>query len=154
MVFAFLSRMLGGGPSVDDLAQEVFVRAFRAMPSFDPARGAKVSTWLLTIARNAALDARRARRPLVALDDVELADPSDPESAHQQRELAHAITRAAEALSDDQREALVLAEFHGLTMDEIAAVVGAPVNTVKQRLFRARERMRAMLGPLLEGDAR
>ncbi len=152
MVFAFLSRMVGHDPMVDDLAQEVFVRAYRALPSFDPGRGAKVSTWLLTIARNVAIDAHRASRPLVALDDVEVVDPRDPESAHQQRELAAALSRAAAALSHDQREALVLAEFHGLSMAEIAAVVSAPVNTVKQRLSRARERMRVLLGPTLGGD--
>src|SRR4051812_6236689 len=62
MVFALLSRMLGHGAEVEDLAQETFVRAFRAFPSFDPMGPAKVSTWLLTIAVRLALDSRKKRR--------------------------------------------------------------------------------------------
>src|SRR5204863_7205436 len=63
MVFALLSRMLGHGPEVEDLAQETFVRAYRAFPNFDPNGPAKVSTWLLTIATRLALDVRK-RKPL------------------------------------------------------------------------------------------
>src|SRR5512142_4531 len=62
MVFALLSRMLGRGPEVEDLAQEAFVRAYRAFPTFDPDGTAKVSTWLLTIATRLALDSRKRRR--------------------------------------------------------------------------------------------
>src|SRR5580704_4850619 len=69
-VFACLSRIVGRGPQVEDLAQEVFVRAWRAMPGFDPDGPAKPSTWLLTIAARAALDARRRRVvPIRPLDD-------------------------------------------------------------------------------------
>src|SRR3954471_5738975 len=62
MVFALLSRMLGHGPEVEDLAQETFVRAYRAFPEFDLAGAAKPSTWLLTIATRLALDARKKKR--------------------------------------------------------------------------------------------
>lgn len=147
LVLAFLSRMVGAGPATEDLAQDVFLRAYRAFPSYDPGRGARLSTWLLTIARNAALDARKRRRlPEAPLDEESLASPSlDPERLREQAELGLAIAIAAERLSLEQREVFVLAEFHGLPMDEIAQVVGAPTNTVKARLFRARERLRELL---------
>src|SRR5208283_5050811 len=60
-VFALLSRLVGRGPHVEDLAQETFLRAFRALPGFDPAGAARASTWLLTIATRLALDARRSK---------------------------------------------------------------------------------------------
>src|SRR6187551_3553023 len=70
MVFALLSRMLGHGPEVEDLAQETVVRAYRAFPAFDPAGAAKPSTWLLTIATRLALDARKKKR----LEQTELTE--------------------------------------------------------------------------------
>src|SRR6476620_6356281 len=73
MVFALLSRMLGHGPEVEDLAQETFVRAYRAFPGFDPAGAAKPSTWLLTMATRLALDARKKKR----LDQTELNESTD-----------------------------------------------------------------------------
>jgi RNA polymerase sigma-70 factor, ECF subfamily len=149
MVFALLSRMLGRGPEVEDLAQETFVRAYRAFPGFDPEGPAKVSTWLLTIATRLALDVRKKKRA----DDAPMSEtepPSDrlstnPELALERRELGEAIARAAAELPDDQRAALVLAEMHGLSIAEIAGALEVPENTAKTRLFRAREKMRASL---------
>jgi len=148
MVFALLSRMLGHGPEVEDLAQETFVRAYRAFPGFDPAGAAKPSTWLLTIATRLALDARKKRR----LDQTELTEANDtsptgstPELALERRQLGRAIADAAEELPDDQRAALVLAELHGLSIVEIAEALMIPENTAKTRLFRAREKMRESL---------
>lgn len=153
MVFAFLARLLGPRAAVDDLAQEVFARALRALPRFDINGPARVSTWLLTIASRLAIDEqRRARRAPVndnAVCDSASAHDS-PEQSQQRRELAQAITRAVEALSHDQREAFVLAEVHGLTMDELAYVTRVPVGTAKARLSRAREQLREILGPLWE----
>jgi RNA polymerase sigma-70 factor (ECF subfamily) len=147
MVFALLSRMLGHGPEVEDLAQEAFVRAYRAFPDFDVDGPAKPSTWLLTIATRLALDARKKKK----LDQTELdestepASGSTPEMALQRRELGQAIVVAAQTLPDDQRAALVLAEFHGLSITEIATALEIPENTAKTRLFRAREKMREEL---------
>ena len=148
MVFALLSRMLGHGPEVEDLAQETFVRAYRAFPTFDPDGPAKVSTWLLTIATRLALDLRKKKR----VDDAPMGEteppsdrPSNPELSLQRRELGEAIARAAAELPDDQRAALVLAEMHGLSIAEIAEALEVPENTAKTRLFRAREKMRASL---------
>jgi RNA polymerase sigma-70 factor (ECF subfamily) len=149
MVFALLSRMLGRGPEVEDLAQETFVRAYRAFPDFDPDGPAKVSTWLLTIATRLALDWRKKRRlDSEPLDDsVPAASRSTPELTLERRELGEAIAAAAAALPDDQRAALVLSEMHGLSIAEIADALDVPENTAKTRLYRAREKMRAALSP-------
>ena len=149
MVFALLSRMLGHGSEVEDLAQETFVRAYRAFPQFDLAGPAKPSTWLLTIATRLALDARKKKKldqtPLDDTNDGAGATGSTPELALERRQLGLAIADAAETLPDDQRAALVLAELHGLSIAEIAEVLTIPENTAKTRLFRAREKMREAL---------
>jgi len=150
MVFALLSRMLGHGPEVEDLAQETFVRAYRAFPEFDLAGPARPSTWLLTIATRLALDARKKKK----LDQTSLDDDDDaqrsrsgstPEIALERRQLGDAISAAAARLPDDQCAALVLAEIHGLSIAEIAEALAVPENTAKTRLFRAREKMREAL---------
>ncbi|HVH45495.1 MAG TPA: sigma-70 family RNA polymerase sigma factor, partial [Labilithrix sp.] len=146
-VFALLSRMLGHGAEVEDLAQETFVRAYRAFPRFDPNGPAKVSTWLLTIATRLALDSRKRRR----LDVQDIGEASEgtttstPEISLERRQLGAALADAAATLPDDQRAALVLAEIHGLSIAEIAEALDVPENTAKTRLFRAREKMRAAL---------
>ncbi len=147
MVFALLSRMLGRGPEIEDLAQETFVRAFRAFPEFDPNGAAKPSTWLLTIATRLALDARKKKK--LERADVQEADEaaahSTPELTLERRELGRALAEAAMELPDDQRAALLLAELHGLSIAEIAQALEVPENTAKTRLFRAREKMREAL---------
>ena len=147
MVFALLSRMLGRGSEVEDLAQETFVRAYRAFPTFDPEGPAKVSTWLLTIATRLALDSRKRRRvDSRAIDEShDAATGSTPEISLERRELGRALSDAAAKLPDDQRAALLLAEVHGLSTAEIAEALEVPENTAKTRLFRAREKMRAAL---------
>jgi RNA polymerase sigma-70 factor (ECF subfamily) len=147
-VFALLSRMLGPGPHVEDVAQETFLRAIRALPAFRPDGPARASTWLLTIATRLALDARKKRRfPLAAPEAAhEVPDPSTPETERARRELGQRLARAAEGLSDDQRAAFLLAELHGFSLAEVAEALGIPENTVKTRLFRARQHMRAALG--------
>jgi RNA polymerase sigma-70 factor (ECF subfamily) len=147
MVFALLSRMMGQGPEVEDLAQETFVRAYRAFPDFDPEGPAKVSTWLLTIATRLALDAKKKRKvPSAPLDDAtHAATTGTPELSLERRQLGRAIERAADELPDDQRAALVLAELHGFSIQAIAEALDVPENTAKTRLFRAREKMRQAL---------
>jgi len=147
MVFALLSRMLGHGPEVEDLAQEAFVRAYRSFPEFDVNGPAKPSTWLLTIATRLALDARKRKKlDQTPIDDeTNATSGSTPEIALERRELGQAIAAAAQTLPDDQRAALVLAELHGLSILEIAHALEVPENTAKTRLFRAREKMREAL---------
>jgi RNA polymerase sigma-70 factor (ECF subfamily) len=154
-VFALLSRVMGSGAHVEDAAQETFLRAFRALPAFDPAGPARVSTWLLTIATRLALDEKRRKRfptaELAAADVVPCG--TTPESEHARRELGAAIARAADELSDDMRAAFVLADLHGFTMAEISEALGIPENTAKTRVHRARQHMRERLAPIHREDA-
>lgn len=147
LVFAFLARSLGRGPHIDDLAQEVFIRACRALPRFDPRGTARLSTWILTVASHLATDARRRRQvPTTHLDaDLAAVSPDTPETERRRMEIGRALEGAAAKLPGDQRDVFLLAEFHDLDMGEIALVLGIPENTVKTRLFRARERLRALL---------
>lgn len=150
-VFALVSRLLGRGPHVEDLAQETFMRAFRAFPRFDIAGPARVSTWLLTIGTHVARDhwrhgarASAGSREVALAARTERAVPS-PEQDSARRELARAIHDAARELPHDQRAAFVLAEFHDFTTAEIAGALGIPENTVKTRVFRARQKLAAAL---------
>lgn len=149
-VFALLSRMLGRGPHVEDLAQETFLRAIRALPSFRPDGPARPSTWVLTIATRLALDARRKRQlPLAAPGDADaVVDASTPETLRARRELGRRLEKAAGALSDDHRAALLLVEVHGFTLAEVGEALGIPEATAKTRLFRARQHMREALADL------
>jgi RNA polymerase sigma-70 factor (ECF subfamily) len=148
-VFALLSRLLGQVPEVEDLAQETFLRAFRALPSFDLQGSARPSTWLLTIATRLALDGfrRRSRKRALGSVEPELAAPASPERELEQAELRRAIARAVEALPIDQRAAFVLSEFHAMPIADIARALDAPEATVKTRLFRAREKLSRTLAP-------
>ena len=154
-VFALLSRLLGRGPHVEDLAQETFLRAFRALGDFDPGGPARPSTWLLTIATRLALDDRKRRRfPTVPLDEAEPRPaPGDPELLAERARLGRAIEDAARELSEDQRAAFLLLEFHGFSVAEAASTLKIPENTVKQRVFRAREKLRSRLAALWSGGA-
>ena len=154
-VFAFLSRSLGHGAHVEDLAQEVFIRACRALPKVDAPdekRTARISTWLLTIASHLVIDARRKRQiPTATLDAETIAlSPDTPETERRRMEIGRALEGAATQLSDDQRDVFLLAEFHDLDMGEIAVVLGIPENTVKTRLFRARTHLRTLLKEVWE----
>ncbi len=150
-VFALLSRMLGRGPEVEDLAQETFLRAFRALPRFDPAGSARPSTWLLTIATRLALDVRKRKRPETdVLTGSEPETRGSPEKDSSRAELRRALMDAIASLPDDQRAAFVLAEFHGFSLSEIGKALEAPENTVKTRLFRAREKLQRALSDFRE----
>jgi RNA polymerase sigma-70 factor, ECF subfamily len=156
-VFALLSRVLGRGPHVQDLAQETFLRAYRAFPRFDLDARARPSTWLLTIAVRLALNAKKRlsrAAPLSLVAAAELAHDGTPELEGARRELGRAIAAAAAELSDDQRAAFVLAQFHGLSIAEIAEALDIPENTVKTRLFRARSHLRARLASFEKGPLR
>jgi RNA polymerase sigma-70 factor (ECF subfamily) len=151
-VFAFLSRVLGRVPDLEDLAQEVFLRAYRALPRFELRHDARVSTWLLTIAVRLALDSNKRARPDPAELQlhVQAAATSSPERQHLQREILLAFERAAAQLPPEQRVAFVLAQFHGLSVEQIAAITNTKVATVKTRLFRARSQLRELLRPAFE----
>jgi len=143
-IFALAYRTIGREEDARDVCQETFLRAFRALPAF---RGqSKFSSWLYRIALNLCRDwMRRERRsPIVqAPDDVDLmelaaaAEPSESiEELVGRKDLARAVERAMTLLSEEQRTAIVLKEYHGLTFQEIADLVGCPLSTVKTRLYQ------------------
>lgn len=155
-VFALLSRLLGHGTHVEDLAQEAFLRAYRAFPTFDVDAESRPSAWLLTIATRLALDTKKKRgHRTTSLDAAaEIAGKGTPETERERHELGRAIAKAASDLPDDQRAAFVLAEFHGLSTKEIARALDVPEATAKTRLFRAREKLREALRGAREENER
>jgi RNA polymerase sigma-70 factor (ECF subfamily) len=151
-VFAVLSRVLGPHgrqARVEELAQDTFLRALRALPRFTAGGPAKVSSWLLTIATRRALTELQRQRPdVVDLHGVPVrAVDGDPERVHARQ----ALERAIAELTPEQRAVFVLRDAHGLTEAEVAQALGLPVAAIKSRLHRARLRLRKLL--TTEGDA-
>lgn len=145
-VFGLAVTMLGDRAAAEDVAQEAMVRAWRHASAFDARRGS-VTTWLLSITRNLAVDAIRAARVVPTADDVLLAAlpttrhdlPADASVATD--ELRHVRT-ALDALPDAQRRALLLARLGGLTAAEIAEREQIPLGTAKTRIRAALLRVR------------
>lgn len=148
-VFALLSRMLPGrGRHVlEDLAQDTFLRVFRALAGFDRNGRAKLSTWILTITTNLAIDhMRRSRRDDAPLEpELELADPSTTDADAERRRLAAVLRRAIDDLSPEHRAAFLLREYHEFDYAEIASTLQIDLGTVKSRLSRARAALRRSL---------
>ncbi len=153
LVFSLCFRLIGDRAAAEDAAQEAFISAYRALPQF---RGGSFRSWLLRIATNEARDEIRRRGRRISArsfsgddDHDEAIEPPDP-SADPADQVAAGIVDAAilEALATlpfEQRQVLLLADVHGFQYEEIVAITGAGMGTVKSRLFRARERMRAAL---------
>lgn len=146
-VYRFAWRMTKSPQAAEDIAQETFLTLLRQAGRFQPARG-ELRVYLLGIARHLALRYwRQESRWDVLQDEAFLAEPLETARA----EVAELVAIAVRSLPPLQREALVLAEYEGLTLDEISRAVDAEVGTVKARLHRARENLRRMLAPLREG---
>ena len=162
-IHALVTRFLATREDVEDVVQEAFIKAYRALPRF---RGESAFyTWLYRIAVNTAknFNAARMRRPApVELDpdgtdspSIEsLQDGADPESLLHRDELERVIAAALAGLPEDLRVAVTLREFDGLTYGEIAAVMECPVGTVRSRIFRAREAIDAAIRPLIAANTK
>jgi RNA polymerase sigma-70 factor (ECF subfamily) len=141
-------RMLGPRADLDDVVQEVFVQVVRSLPDF---RGqARFSTWLHRVTVNVVLMHRRSARSRPVLSDplpLETAGTDDvrPDEDAERRERVRAFGRLLDRLADKKRVVFVLHELEGLPPSEIAQIVGAPVLTVRTRLFYARRELEAML---------
>jgi len=141
-IFGLALRLLRNPDDADDLVQETFLRAWRALDRFDPER--PLAPWLLRIATNRALTALQAgkRRATEELDErIPAPDPS-PEEHTERRRLHARIRRAAAELPEEQRAILALRVGESLSYCEIADVLDIPVGTVMSRLARARETLR------------
>lgn len=149
-IFRFAYRIRGSVESAEDLTQECFLELLRGR--FDPARGTALRTWLLAVVRNLALkQARRSVRELLA-EDAEPATEPDALARAIAFETGEAVRAAVAALPLLQREAIVLFEYEGLSLAEIANIVSADVGAVKARLSRARERLRRALAPFFRRE--
>ena len=144
-VHSLIYRLLAGRARhrVEDLTQETFVRVLRALPKFDPAGPASLSTWILTIATRMTLN--ELRRPEPAGLDREPEAPERADVDAERKRLGAAIAGGVAQLPDQQRAVLVLREDHDLDYAEIADVLELDVGTVKSRLSRARAALREHL---------
>ncbi|MBE7941954.1 MULTISPECIES: RNA polymerase sigma factor RpoE [Ramlibacter] len=163
-----VGRMVRDTDLVEDIAQETFIRAYRALAQF---RGeAQFYTWLYRIAVNTAkkalVDLRRD--PLVSETALrggsdeedetssvenELTSAETPETVLAAKEIAATVNSAMEALPEELRQAVTLREIEGLSYEEIAEVMDCPIGTVRSRIFRAREAISAKVRPLLENQS-
>lgn len=161
-IIGLISRYIYDHHEAMDVAQETFIKAYRAMPNF---RGdSAFYTWLYRIAINTAknhLVAKGRRPPDTDVDaedaqyfesDSDLRDIENPENALYRDELQRVINQVLDKLPEDLRAALTLREFEGLSYEEIAQVMNCPVGTVRSRIFRAREAIDNEIAPLLRND--
>jgi RNA polymerase sigma-70 factor (ECF subfamily) len=161
-IMGLISRYVHDSDEVQDVAQEAFIKAYRALPRF---RGdSAFYTWLYRIAINTAKNhlVSRSRRPPgsdVEIEDAEYFEAGDalrtietPESALFGAELKAVVERAISELPDDLRTAVTLREFDGLSYEDIADVMDCPVGTVRSRIFRAREAIDKQVSEQLDGE--
>lgn len=155
-----LSRMVRDPAEIEDITQESFIKAYRALPQF---RGESAFyTWLYRIAVNTAknyLVARGRRAPTTTefnaeeaegFDDAELLrDIATPEAELQTKQIAAAVNKAVDALPEELRTAITLREIEGLSYEEIAQMMDCPIGTVRSRIFRAREAISEKIRPML-----
>lgn len=162
-IMRLLSRMVRNPSDIEDIAQETFIKAYRALPDF---RGdSAFYTWLYRIAINTARNWHVAlsRRPQ-AIDPVQtdegetfdqidnLTDINTPEALLVSRQVAATINQAMQELPDDLRTAILLREVEGMSYEDIAQTMQCPIGTVRSRIFRAREAIAKKLRPVLDAE--
>ncbi|MEI6114652.1 MAG: RNA polymerase sigma factor RpoE [Burkholderiales bacterium] len=166
-IMRLLSRMIRDQAEVEDVAQEAFIKAYRALPQF---RGdSAFYTWLYRIAINTARNwlSSNSRRPSTpssyenedgeTFDEMDnLTDNTTPESELASRQIAQTVNKAIEDLPEDLRTAIVLREIEGMSYEDIAQSMNCPIGTVRSRIFRAREAIATKLRPMMtnSGDRR
>jgi len=161
-IFGLISRYIRDADEVQDVAQEAFIKAYKALPNF---RGdSAFYTWLYRIAINTAKNylVSRSRRPPgkdVEVDDAEyfesgggLREIETPENALFGAELKAVVERAIDELPEDLRTAITLREFEGLSYEDIADIMNCPVGTVRSRIFRAREAIDTQVRQQMQGE--
>lgn len=150
-LYSLVLHLLQDADEAEDVVEETFWQAWRKASTYEPAKGA-VSTWLLTIGRRKALDRLRARRRRHeevtnterVFDDIPSREP-DPSESVEDRELRERVRVALNELPSEQREALELGYFKGMSQSEIAEATGQPLGTVKTRMRLAMQKLREPL---------
>ena len=163
-IIGLIGRYISDWSECQDVAQDTFIRAYRAMANF---RGdAQFYTWLHRIAVNTAKNHLVAQNRRPPTDDIEvgdaeqfdtgirLRDTDTPERELMRQQVEQTVMRVVEGLPEDLRVAITLREVDGLSYDEIAQRMGCPIGTVRSRIFRARDAIDLELQPLLDHDAR
>ena len=161
-IVGLIGRYIHDWSECQDVAQETFIRAYRAMGNF---RGdAQFYTWLHRIAVNTAKNYLVAQNRRPPTDDIEVSDAEQfdagsrlrvtdtPEHELLRQEIERTVMRAVERLPEELKSAITLREVEGLSYDEIATRMGCPIGTVRSRIFRAREAIDTELKPLLDQD--
>jgi RNA polymerase sigma-70 factor (ECF subfamily) len=155
-IFRFAFRLCGSAEQAEDIAHDCFLSLIRKPAAYKPGR-ASLKTYLLAAARNLWLKTLRSSGRESSLDDVEeqrfVSTDSEPLGRLLNEELAVTVQRAVLGLSPLQREALVLFEYEGLALNEIAELIGTDVGAVKSRLHRARQSLKSVLRPYFDSNA-
>ncbi len=148
-LYNFAVYLTRNPPEADDLVQETYLRAFRFSHRFEP--GTHLRAWLFQILRNTFLTFYRVREREVAVAEDGVPDWDEPmfhdapEGSSSAMEAHTDLERALSRLPEEFRSVLLLAEVEGMPLEDVARVMGCPVGTVKSRIFRAKERLRALL---------
>lgn len=143
-VYGLAYSILRDRAAAEDLAQEVFVKLWQVLPKYDGR--AQLSTWIYAITRNSAISALRARRRTASMSDAAVQLEAEGIAAEPAAEDATALWRQVDALPEKQRQAVILYYQDERSVEEVAAMMGIPVNTVKTQLHRARASLAAALG--------
>jgi len=149
-VFGIAYAIVGSRAAAEDVAQEVFVKLWKSLDRYDGR--AQLSTWIYAITRNAAISALRRERPASSLSDEAVLAEAEARAAVADEPRADdaALWRAVAALPDPQRRAVILYYQDERPVEEVAAMLAMPVNTVKTHLHRARARLATALGARAE----
>jgi RNA polymerase sigma-70 factor (ECF subfamily) len=143
-VIRMIANLINDRHICEDIAQEVFLAAYKKLPSFDPNRSS-FSTWLFTIAKNKSINAMKKRRILSVNIPPDNPDFSEPGDSLIREELFVKLDRALMSLSPKHKRAIIMAEFEGLPYEQIAQVEGVRIGTIKSRINRAKHRLRSAL---------
>ncbi len=143
-IVRMIRNVTGDRECCEDIAQDVFLAAYKKLSSFDPACSS-FSTWLFTIARNKSINASKKKRARLMSKLPERTNPYDPSDELAEAEFIGRLDAELAALPSTQRRAFVLAEFEKLPYDKIAQIEGARIGTIKSRINRAKKKLRSAL---------
>jgi RNA polymerase sigma-70 factor (ECF subfamily) len=149
-VMGMIKNLINDYHGCEDIAQDVFLTAYKELSFFDPARSG-FSTWLFTIARNKSLNLIKKKKAYSANNLPEKSGLSSPIDSLVQTEFFEKLDRTLQALPPKQRRAFVLAEFENLSYEQIAQIEGTAIGTIKSRINRAKSELGSVLKEL-EGD--